>query len=828
MNQQRITRTLLNIIWLSMLLILFLPLIMHSRFFFPFIVPRNVAFRVIVEIAFAAYLVLAYLEPSYRPKMHRLAWAVLAFLGVSFLAALVGLNFNRSFWGNYERMSGLFHQLHLVLYFFVLYNTFKRHEAWHSLLTFSIFTSSLMSLLGFAQWLQIPFLLASSGGERISGSVGNATFFATYLLFNLFFLLYFWAKERRFDLKLFALSYLVFDGYMVVAALLNRAAGSADWGAFNWLKAPLLNHEIQYPKLMIPFAVLQILIFAVWFYRHRPQLVRILISALFMFEFFIFFNTQTRGALISFLVSLLFLAIVGLFLPKLPKPVKATSAVLLLVTMAIPVLLVAAKDSPLVRQNTTLSRLATISRSDVTTESRLAAWQASWQGWSETPRSLLIGYGPENYYYAFNKNFPAKIFRDAGSQIWFDRAHNIIFDVGVTTGLAGLAAYLAILGLMVVYLVTIFRRDGSVSESWLFIGFLVAYFIQNFFVFDTLSSEILFYLLIGYVSYRWLDRQKPDDGREEDRAAPAAHANWYVLAPPLAAVMLVGGLLVNVQTLRANNYIYKALTEKGSVDQSVKYLKRAIHESVTGKSEAQAQLATYVLGLRGKPNVSAERLRQFTDYVIDEFRQSKKEEPKNVRNHLYLASVYDGTVSFYPGSIESRLKQSIAVLKEAIPLSPTRPQIYFELGQAYVLLDDLEQAARYFQQGVDQAPWVGDSQWVMLTVGVLTNNQTVIDRQLEIIGGMKWKPTPSHYQKAIDVATRVKNYPFALELYSKLIALEPSRAGHWSGLAAVYAKIGDNERARTAAAEAVAADPSFAAEAKKFLELLDKGDLLEK
>jgi len=60
--------------------------------------------------------------------------------------------------------------------------------------------------------------------------------------------------------------------------------------------------------------------------------VRILISALFMFEFFIFFNTQTRGALISFLVSLLFLAIVGLFLPKLPKPVKATSAVLLLVT----------------------------------------------------------------------------------------------------------------------------------------------------------------------------------------------------------------------------------------------------------------------------------------------------------------------------------------------------------------------------------------------------------------------------------------------------------------------------------------------------------------
>ena len=51
MNQQRITRTLLNIIWLSMLLILFLPLIMHSRFFFPFIVPKNILFRIFLSAA---------------------------------------------------------------------------------------------------------------------------------------------------------------------------------------------------------------------------------------------------------------------------------------------------------------------------------------------------------------------------------------------------------------------------------------------------------------------------------------------------------------------------------------------------------------------------------------------------------------------------------------------------------------------------------------------------------------------------------------------------------------------------------------------------------
>ena len=287
MNQQKITRLLLKIIWLSMLLILFLPLFMHSQFFFPFIVPRDVLFRVVVEVVFAAYLLLAYLDPTYRPKMHKLAWAVLAFFGVSLLAGLFGLSFNRSFWGNYERMSGLFHQLHLVMYFFVIFSTIRREEAWHSFLTFSIFISSLMSLIGFAQWLRVPFLLASSGGDRLSGTVGNATFFATYLLFNLFFILYFWVKEQRFDLKLFTLSYLIIDGYMVVAAALNVMAGGANWGIFNGLKVTLLKSMAEYPKFFIPFLLLQVLIFVVWFYRRQPRVVQALLSALFAFEFFI-------------------------------------------------------------------------------------------------------------------------------------------------------------------------------------------------------------------------------------------------------------------------------------------------------------------------------------------------------------------------------------------------------------------------------------------------------------------------------------------------------------------------------------------------------------
>src|SRR5690606_8564060 len=107
------------------------------------------------------------------------------------------------------------------------------------------------------------------------------------------------------------------------------------------------------------------------------------------------------------------------------------------------------KDSTIVSNNDTLRRLATISLTDTTTESRLTTWQASLSGWIKEPKIFFLGTGLENYYYVFNKNFPIEIYKKAGSQIWFDRAHNIILDIGVTTGIFGLLTYLLILGMAI-------------------------------------------------------------------------------------------------------------------------------------------------------------------------------------------------------------------------------------------------------------------------------------------------------------------------------------------------------------------------------------------
>ena len=822
--KEKISKLLVTLIRFSVFFILFLPLVMNSRFFFPFIVPKNVFFRIAVEIIFVAYLVLLHLDPRYKPRFSKITWSVLTFLGISAIAGVFGLSVSTSFWGNYERMSGLFHLLHLVLYFFVLVNVFREKKDWHSLLTFSVFAAVIMSFLAFAQWLQVPFLLKSSGGNRLSGTVGNPTFLAAYLIFNLFFILYFWAKEKRFDLKLFSLSFLVLDSFLVLSAILYKFSPSQDWGIFNIFKTPVLNEAIKYPHFFYPFLVFQILILAVWFLRSRKNSIKALLSVIFLFEFIIFYQTQTRGALIGFVLGLAILLFVSLF-SSVSRKIKLISVVSLVLILLSPVILVMNKDSEFVKNNHTLRRLATISYKDVTTESRLLTWEASWRGWTESPKSFLIGYGPENYYYAFNKYFPVKIYRDPGSQVWFDRAHNIIFDTAVTTGLVGLISYLSILGFAALALVGKYKKTKEISSSWLLVSLLAAYFGQNFFVFDTLNTEIPFYLFLGFIVF--LTGQKEEILAEDEKSLISKDIN-YVYLSILVIILLFSIFVVNIRTLKANNYIFQALILHDSSLSGVKGaftdFKRAIDESWVGRLEARQQLANYVNGASKNKDLSTQQISEMINYTTDELKKSVAEEPLNIRQYLFLSTFYNATTQYN----RDNPKKVISLLEERINLSPTRPQVYYEIAQAYAFQNNFEKAEEYFEKGANLAPWVIEDQWNLLTVYIVFEKYDLADAQFRhMTEDLNWQPSVDDYKRIVNLYSRIKNYPKMIEFQQKVADLEQS-AESYAQLAAIYAKIGENQKAREATQKAVEINPKFSAEAENFLKLLEAGELLEK
>ena len=64
-------------------LILFTPLVFVRDFFFPYVVPKTIFFRIIVDIILIVYILLVISNRRYRPRINALTIAITVFLGMT-------------------------------------------------------------------------------------------------------------------------------------------------------------------------------------------------------------------------------------------------------------------------------------------------------------------------------------------------------------------------------------------------------------------------------------------------------------------------------------------------------------------------------------------------------------------------------------------------------------------------------------------------------------------------------------------------------------------------------------------------------------------------
>ncbi|KKT60612.1 MAG: hypothetical protein UW54_C0008G0018, partial [Parcubacteria group bacterium GW2011_GWC1_44_26] len=163
----------------------FIPFVILSQTtFFPFIVGKNFAFRIVVEIMFSAWVVLAFIDPAYRPKKSWLLGAFVAFISILTISAIFGENPAKSFWSNFERMEGLVTYFHLFAYFIVASTVLTVRDLWRPYLNFHLGAGVIMAVYGVMQWAGM--LKVVQDGIRINGTLGNAEYMSTYALFNIF------------------------------------------------------------------------------------------------------------------------------------------------------------------------------------------------------------------------------------------------------------------------------------------------------------------------------------------------------------------------------------------------------------------------------------------------------------------------------------------------------------------------------------------------------------------------------------------------------------------------------------------------------------------
>ncbi|PIR82724.1 hypothetical protein COU20_00910 [Candidatus Kaiserbacteria bacterium CG10_big_fil_rev_8_21_14_0_10_59_10] len=193
-----------------------------------------------------------------------------------------------------------------------------------------------------------------------------------------------------------------------------------------------------------------------------------------------------------------------------------------------------------------VSRLASISTEDATVESRLFIWENVGREALERP---IVGVGAEHIRVLFNEVYdPTAIVEE-----WFDRTHNAFLDYFVQYGILGLLLYLLLIGAVAREAYHLMRSEHEV-ESYagkLLLLLIIVYAVQNFFVFDTVSTLWLLVALFAAL--------RAARGVASSSALPLPRVPHSV---PIAAAALIALLIVpvSIQPLRANMALARAYT----------------------------------------------------------------------------------------------------------------------------------------------------------------------------------------------------------------------------------------------------------------------------
>lgn len=188
----------------ALCLVLFVPFIIADggvlsvfpAFFFPYITGKNFAFRIIVELAFGLWALMALRDPKYRPRSSMLLYVMAAFTVWMGLATLLSVDPAKSFWSNFERMDGYVTLLHLFILSLVAGTVLTAEKWWENFLRISIVASMLMGLFSMLQLFGV-FAISSQSGSRLDSTFGNAAYLAVYMLFHVFITFFMAVRERR-------------------------------------------------------------------------------------------------------------------------------------------------------------------------------------------------------------------------------------------------------------------------------------------------------------------------------------------------------------------------------------------------------------------------------------------------------------------------------------------------------------------------------------------------------------------------------------------------------------------------------------------------------
>lgn len=712
----------LIIIEAGVYLALITPFIIDKNYFFPYVVPKTIFFRTVVDIIFIIYIFLIIVNRRYLPRLSILTVSVTAFLLVSVLTSITGINFEKSFWSTFERMGGLLTLLHLFIFFIISTSAFKERRYWERIMAFSV-------LVGTA--LSISVLASKDPTDRGGGSIGNSSFMASYVLFNVFFaIILFFTKNW---------GWKIFSGttFLIMLSVI----------LFNPIEA-------------------------------------------------------TRGAIGAFFGGAFMLVVGYMIFSKNKLFVRLAPAILIGGILLI-----------LVFSQTSFFKVKMLDIRQLPGWARSLVWQEALDAWKEKP---LLGWGQENFNVPFVKYFKPEL--PLTADIWYDRAHNVVLDNLVSSGIVGLLSYLSIFGIACWGLLKLCSRVIERKNLFFPLGMLVilaTYFVQNIWVFDMISTYMLFFLSLAFIDFLITTNsvQSLENTEEEGQKKFSPFLGSLLLI--IASALLYFG---NIQPALASRYIIQGLILP--YDKAIIYFEKAFKKTPMSQPEASEQLVSRATGLLYDSNQDMLLVEKTAVLAVSELEKTIVKNPQDFRYYLLLGRFYNDWFS-QSGKAE-KLILAEKFLTKSIELSLKNQQGYWALGQTRIFQGRAGEAIDLMKKAVDLEPRYGVAHWYLALVYKVSGESKLAAQKLQDAqaAGYNWKENLNELKSAIEIYQELGEEEVLSDLYSLAIKKDSNDAKLWAGLAVTQANFKMYKEAKESAQKAISLNPDFVSELEEFLKSL--------
>lgn len=516
---------------------------------------------------------------------------------------------------------------------------------------------------------------------------------------------------------------------------------------------------------------------------------------------FVLYKTATRGALIGLVVGVVATGMLLVYHESGRTKKIATrtlGAFLLAMLLFIPL-----RKTDLIKNSTTLNRFSDINFESITKEPRLMVWGSALKGFWENP---VLGWGQDNFNLIFNKYYNPGMY---AQEPWFDRAHDVFFDWLTAGGILGLLAYLS---MFYVAIKTVWKKSDrltlTVTDKSILTGMLIAYFVQNIFVFDNLMSYTIFFTLLAYLHYG--SRSVGEEVRGVHRVGPEDKLFLQVSSSFILVALVFSLYFVNAKPIFASRALIGALSSQ-DLKQGLDKFKEVFAYKTFGSVEAREQLTQRAVAVRGA-NVPNEIKLEYFNLAKDEMLKQIESSPDDARYRVFLSTLFTNY-----GLQDDALAQA----KKAVELSPKKQTLLFGLASIYINRGEVDKAYETAKYAYEVEPNFSEAQNIYAAISIYAkkDGEPLIQEILNKNFGTNTPPD----DRFISAYAAVGRYDRVIEIWKKKIEKDPNNPQFHISLAASYLANKQRSKAIDELRTAIKINPSFKEQGEHFIREIQAG-----